>query len=287
MTGSTRFRIALCNEVLADLPFARQCAMAAALGYDGLELAPYTLDEAPHRLPAGQRTGLRRAVTDAGLAVVGLHWLLVTPKGLSITSPDDNVRARTVDVMSGLIDLCADLGGRVLVHGSPQQRAIADGQSPADAWARARACFAAASEVAAAAGVTYCLEPLSRRETAFVNTVAEAVRMVDEVDSPAFRTMLDTSAAGLSERDPIDRLIAHWFPTGKLAHIQLNDRNRRAPGQGGDGFLPVLAALRRVGYAGAVSVEPFVYEPDGPTTAARAIGYLRGLEEALALGAGA
>jgi sugar phosphate isomerase/epimerase len=43
----------------------------------------------------------------------------------------------------------------------------------------------------------------------------------------------------------------------------------------------VLAALRRSGYEGAVSVEPFRYEPDGPTCAARAIGYLRGILAAL------
>jgi D-psicose/D-tagatose/L-ribulose 3-epimerase len=66
-----------------------------------------------------------------------------------------------------------------------------------------------------------------------------------------------------------------------VRHVHVNDRNGRAPGQGDDRFAPVIAALRAVDYAGDVGVEPFAYEPDGPTTAARAIGYLRGIEEAL------
>jgi sugar phosphate isomerase/epimerase len=84
----------LCNEVVAELPFERQCALAAALGYDGIELAPFTLDsEAPHLLPAARRAGARRAAADAGLPIASLHWLLVAPAGLSITDADPGVRA--------------------------------------------------------------------------------------------------------------------------------------------------------------------------------------------------
>ncbi|MBI4611323.1 MAG: hypothetical protein HY726_20220 [Candidatus Rokubacteria bacterium] len=61
-----------------------------------------------------------------------------------------------------------------------------------------------------------------------------------------------------------------------------NDTNRRGPGQGDNRFAPVFAARVRHGYAGVVSVEPFDYDPDGPATAARAIGYIRGILETLA-----
>lgn len=274
-------RLALCNEVLAGLDFPAQCAWAAACGYDGLEVAPYTLDGAPHRLPTAERAAVRRAAADAGLAVTGLHWLLVAPRGLSITSPDAAVRRRTVEVMRALVHLCADLGGRYLVHGSPAQRAIAPGDDPAAALARARECFAAAAEAAGRAGVVYCVEPLARRATGLINTVAEAAALVREIGHPALRTMLDTSAAAESEAEPVADLLDRWLPTGLLAHVQVNDRNRRGPGQGADRFAPVLAALRRHGYAGVVAVEPFEYVPDGPAAAARAAGYLRGLDEAL------
>jgi sugar phosphate isomerase/epimerase len=272
--------LALCNEVLRDLPFAEQCAYAAALGYDALEVAPFTLGEQPHRLGAAARADVRRAAADAGLAIVGLHWLLVTPPGLSITSTDAGVRARTADVLRALVGLCADVGGRVMVHGSPAQRAIAAGDDAGAARARARDVFASVAAEVEAAGLTYCIEPLARRDTTFINTVAEAAALATDVGSPAFRTMIDTSAAAATERDSVAALVDQWMPSGMIAHVQVNDRNGRGPGQGDDRFAPLFAALARHRYTGTVSVEPFDYHPDGRAAAARAIGYVRGILEA-------
>lgn len=272
--------LALCNEVLQPLPFERQCALAAALGYQGLEVAPFTLAADPLAISDAQARGFARIAADHGLAITGLHWLLVAPAGLSIVSSDAAVRERTASAMVRLVELCAAMGGRYLVHGSPKQRSVPAGESPDTARERALGCFAQAARAAERCGVTYCLEPLARAETDFVNTVAEGVAIVDAVGSPAFRTMLDCSAAGQAEAEPVEALIRRWWPTGKLAHVQLNDPNRRAPGQGAMRFAPILAALREVGYGGALAVEPFDYVPDGPGCAARAIGYLRGVLEA-------
>ncbi|MBI3709440.1 MAG: sugar phosphate isomerase/epimerase [Proteobacteria bacterium] len=277
-----RFKIALCNEVIAGRDFAAQCAYAAALGYDGIELAPFTLGEDPSLLGPHEAARLRDAAAAAGVAVTGLHWLLVKPAGLSIATPDPAVHARTIDVLRRLVELCAALGGSVLVHGSPAQRGIAAGQSHADALERATAAWAAAGEAARQAGVTYCIEPLSRDQTPIVNTIAEAAEIVRRIGNPALRTMIDTSSASLAEAEPPAALIERWWPTGVIAHVQVNDRNRRGPGQGGDRFAPVLAALTRVGYDRVVAVEPFDYAPDGPGAASRAIGYLRGILEAQA-----
>ena len=274
-------KIALCNEVLQPLRFARQCEFAATVGYDGLEIAPFTLSENPHLLIAPERAAIRRTAEDAGLRITGLHWLLLTPKGLSITSPDGAVRARTIDVMRRLVDLCADLGGSVLVHGSPGQRQIAPSESRETAMARARDCFAAVADHARERRVVYCIEPLSRHETPVINTLAEAAAIVDAVASPALRTMIDTSAAARAEETGVADLIDRWLPSGHVAHVQVNDANRRGPGEGEDRFAPVFAALARHGYDRVVSVEPFKYLPDGPACAARAIGYVRGVLEGL------
>lgn len=118
-------RLALCNEVLAPMAFEDQCVFAAALGYDGLELAPYTLADTPQAIDTARRAAIRRAARDAGIAVSGLHWLLARPDGLSITSSDAAVRARTLEHMHRLIDLCAELGvgaGARLARAAPDQR---------------------------------------------------------------------------------------------------------------------------------------------------------------------
>ena len=281
-------KIALCNEVLQPLPFERQCALAAALGYDGLEVAPFTLAVDPMTISDAQAAEFRRIAEDAGISISGLHWLLVAPAGLSIVSADAAVRERTTQVMERLVELCGLMGGRYLVHGSPKQRSVPAGDSLATARDRALRCFARAAKRAEACGVFYCIEPLSPRETDFINTVADAVALVEDIGSPALQAMIDCSAAGQAEAEGIDALMARWMPGGHIAHVQLNDPNRRGPGQGAMEFAPILRTLQRMRseghYKGIVAVEPFDYVPDGIGSAARAIGYLRGLLEGLGHG---
>ncbi|TAK44561.1 MAG: sugar phosphate isomerase/epimerase [Betaproteobacteria bacterium] len=274
-------RIALCNEVIAPMSFPRQCEYAAKLGYDGLEIAPYTLSDEPHRLGSAQIAAARAAAAEAGVVITGLHWLLIKPAGLSISTRDDAVRRRTVEVMLALVEQCAELGGRYLVHGSPHQRRIDPGDTKAAALARARDCFAAVAERAEKAGIVYCIEPLSADQTPLINTLAEAAALAESIGSRAVRSMLDCSAAGRMETAPLAALVDKWLPPGMIAHVQVNDRNRRGPGQGEQRFAPLFAALVRHGYEGDIAVEPFDYVPDGPAAAARAIGYVRGILEAL------
>lgn len=273
-------RLALCNEVVRELPFERQCALAAELGYHGIEIAPFTLGENAFGMPSAERARLRRACADAGVAVSGLHWLLVAPPGLSITTADRATWDKTVEVMRRLVGLCADLGGSYLVHGSPEQRRLGDGAGRAADEARGEAAWAAVAAEAQATGVTYCIEPLAPALTPFVTTVAEAVAIVERVQNPALKTMIDTSAAAGGEAEPVAAVFERWLPGGHIAHVHFNDRNRRGPGQGSDAFGPVLAALHRHAYRGWIGIEPFEYIPDGPTCAARSIGYLQGLLEA-------
>lgn len=272
-------KLSLCNEVIRQLSFPRQCAFAAAVGYDALEIAPFTLGSDPRRLSGRRIARLRTALAAEGLRCSSLHWLLVTPPGLSITSADAAVRRTTVDLMRRLCGLAGELGADVLVHGSPAQRQLPAAR-PSAARARAADCLAAAAEAARAAGVIYCIEPLAARETNFINTVAEAAALVAEIDRPALKTMIDTSAAGTQEGDVV-ALIERWLPTGHIAHVQVNDPNRRGPGEGALRFGPIVAALSRHRYDGWVAVEPFDYQPDGMACAARAAGYMRALEEGI------
>jgi sugar phosphate isomerase/epimerase len=271
-------RISLCNEVIRELPLERQFEFARKVGYDGLEIAPFTLGEEPHRLSAAQRAAVRKAAADAGVPVTGLHYLMLAPTGLSITSGDAGQRARSIEFMRALCELAADLGAGLLVHGSPAQRRLEPGRE-AEGRKWGAECFAAVADAAAKAGVIYCVEPLAPPEDNFLLSVEEAAAVVRAIASPAVKTMIDCSAAGRAESQAIPDLIRQWLPTGLIAHIHFNDPNRRGPGEGSLAFGPILNALREGGYDGMAAVEPFIYEPDGPACAARAIGYLRGLEE--------
>ncbi len=179
-------------------------------------------------------------------------------------SDDAALRQRTLALLRHLIALAAACGARVLVHGSPHQRSPRPGQRLADALARFEDAMAELAPHAEAAGVVYCVEPLGRIETPVINTVAEAAALVDRIGSPALRTMLDVSAASQNETEPVHEVLRRFLVSGHIAHVQLNDRNRRGPGQGDTDQRPVLQVLKDTGYTGWVAVEPFDYVPDGP-----------------------
>jgi D-psicose/D-tagatose/L-ribulose 3-epimerase len=274
-------KLALCNEVLQPLVFQEQCAITAQLGYDALEVAPFTLAQDPYNLNDTIAHHLLGTAKSHGLSISSLHWLLVKPDGLSLVTRNTALRQRTIDLLRRLIDFAGHCGAAVLVHGSPKQRSPEPGQSVLDATFRLEEALAELAPHALDAGVTYCIEPLSPFETPVINTVAEAAAMVDRIGSPALRTMLDVSAASHSETQPLHEVLAHFLASGHIAHIQVNDKNRRGPGQGATPQGPVLQVLRNVDYSGWVAVEPFEYLPDGSGCAAFSAGYIRGLWAAL------
>lgn len=270
-------KIFLCSEVVRELDFAAQCRFVRATGYDGLEIAPFTLADDPAALGAAEIKRFRAVADAEGVEIAGLHWLLAVPEGLSITTDDDQVARRTIAFGRKLVDLCHGLGGRYLVHGSPLQRRIEPG-GEAEARARGLAYFAAMAEEAEKAGLTYIIEPLSRADTGYVVSVDEALEIIAEIGSPALATMVDCYA-GSGNGEDIPALLEKWVPQGVIRHVHFNDDNKRGPGEGGINFRAIVDMLARLDYAGTAAVEPFVYEPDGRSCAARAIGYLRGLEQ--------
>jgi D-psicose/D-tagatose/L-ribulose 3-epimerase len=274
--------ISLCNEVLRELDFAAQCALAKGLGYDGLEVAPFTLSDAPDRLPAARRAELRRIAQDHGLAITGLHYLLLAPDGLSITSPDEAVRKRTTQVMRALIELCADLGGTV--PGARLAQAASDRARPARARrTRLRQGVLRGDRARCRAGRRDLLHRAARPARGGADQHGRGGgpdRRRDRVAGRAYHDRHLRRRAQRAHADPqADRTLA--AQRQGRAHSPERPQSPRPPGQGDLRFGPVLAALEAQRYAGICSVEPFVYEPDGPTCAARAIGYLRGLREGM------
>lgn len=278
-------QLTLCNEVIRELDFARQCQLAADLGYVGLEVAPFTLSDEPCAISASDRRNYRSMAEDAGVSITGLHWLMNVPTGLSLTSTDAAVQAKTRDHMLGLVELCHDLGGKVLVHGSPDQRPISDADDQKTAEDIALEHLTHAGNAAAAAGLVYCLEPLAPVLTDFINTVGQAWSLVERAGSPGLRTMLDTSAAWGGESQSPVQVLQDNLSSGAIAHIHFNESNRRAPGQGEHDFFPIVQTLVTNKYDGYIGIEPFEYHPDGPKAAALAAGYVQGLIEAVHAGA--
>ena len=258
-------RFAICNELFENLPLAEVARTCADLGYEGLELAPFTLGPHPSALTTSERRQLRLDVEAAGTKVVGLHWLLARTTGFHLTAPEPAIRQRTAVRLAELAELCRDLGGELLVLGAPQQRSLPPGMPTSEGMRLAADTLAQVLPALERHQVDLCLEPLGPSETNFLNTCAEAVALAQSLDHPRVRLHLDVKAMA-SETVPITDLIRQY---GSLArHFHANDPNRRGPGFGALDFMPLFAALKEVGYRGWVSVEVFDYSPD-PLTIAR------------------
>jgi sugar phosphate isomerase/epimerase len=271
-------RYAICNETFEGWEFARICDFIASLGYAGVEIAPYTLAANIADVSLEARRILAEQARRAGIAIVGLHWLLARTEGLQLTSPEKAVRERTALYLVSLAELCRDLGGRIMVFGSPAQRKIPKGATRDQARDYALDTFARALPGIAGAGVTLCLEPLAPSEADFINSCTEAIEILDSFRHPNFMLHLDVKAMA-SEAVPATELIRRH--EGRFGHFHANDANQRGPGFGETDFIPILEALKGAGYDGWISVEVFDYLPDPETIARESLRYLKQCEHAL------
>jgi sugar phosphate isomerase/epimerase len=253
-------KFAFCNEMFGDRPFADAFLAARDLGYTGIEIAPFTLAKDADSVSAGQRQSVKNLAADLGMEIVGLHWLLAKTEGYYLTTPDAAVRHRTGDYLAALTRLCADLGGTLMVLGSPVQRNLLPGVTHEQAMEFAADTIRRTVPVLEEHGITLALEPLGPKEGNFLNTAALGVELAQRIDSPQVRLHLDIKAMS-TEAIPIPDVIrqsAAW-----VAHFHANDPNLLGPGMGEVDCAPIFEALREIDYQGWVSVEVFDYSP-GP-----------------------
>jgi sugar phosphate isomerase/epimerase len=276
MGKKTPIKISICTELFQGWPIDKVFEYVAQLGYDGVEIAPYTLADSVTEISAKERKAIRRAAEKNGIQIVGLHWLLAKPEGLYINHPDEIIRIKTQEYIEALIHFCADLGGRILVHGSPHQRTVQEGWDFQESWNFAKETFKVCLKTAQKRDVLYCIEPLAHMNTNFINTVSEGIRLVREIRHPHFRMVFDVRSASAQEKSVSEALL-RALDSGYLQHIHVNDTNGRGPGFGEAPFAAILKSLIKHSYKGYISVEVFDFSPDPQTVASKSIGYLHGI----------
>lgn len=265
-------RFSICNELLSDAGINRSFEIAAELGYQGIEIAPFTISDDVRKLSRRDREGLRVLASSNGLEIVGIHWVLVSPAGLHLTHSDASTRERTKKYVLDLIGFTADIGGHVVVLGSPKQRSILEHVKREEAWMYAKQILRDCCEEAERLDVLLCLEPLSRNQTNFINTAGEAMRMIEDIGHPNVRMTLDVYAMS-DEEKPMEKIITDSAPF--LAHFHANDTDGKAPGQGNADYYSIAQALRDINYKGFVSVEVFDRTRDPIEIAKESIRNLR------------
>jgi sugar phosphate isomerase/epimerase len=267
-----QFRHAMCNEAFEGWPFAEACQAIRKAGYTGIEIAPFTLAEKPADITAAERREYRQIIQSEGLSFVGLHWLMVSPKGLHVSGPDALLRQRSWEHIRDLIDLCADLGaGGVMVFGSPQQRSTTGGLTRAEATRNFIDGLVGVAPHAAHRQVRVLVEALPANQSDVVETLEEAVAVVREIGSPYVQTMFDVHNA-IDETLPHAALVERWFDY--IRHVHVNELDGRRCGAGDYDYQPVLEVLRRRNYAGWVSLEAFDFTPGAERLANESLRHL-------------
>lgn len=265
-------KFAICQELFEGWEWERQCQVIAATGYTGIELAPFTLAGRIGEVSLERRRELKTIAESYGLTICGLHWLLAKTEGMHLTTNDAAVRRATAQYLIELTNACADLGGTIMVFGSPMQRNLQEGVTREQAYANAADVFRAVVPALSDRGVTIAMEPLTPKETNFVNSCAEAVELMTLVDHPNFALHQDVKAM-LSESSSIPQLIAQYAP--QTCHFHVNDDNLLGPGMGRTDYLPILQALRDTRYSGWISVEVFDYRPGAEYIARESLQYMQ------------
>lgn len=266
-------RFGICNELFEGWDFARVCRTVKEIGYDGLEIAPFTLAPLITDLPAWRLQELRTIVEDSGLTTIGLHWLLAKTEGFYLTSPDPAIRRKTAHYLVSLAEATHALGGTVMVFGSPKQRDLTDGVDFHHAMDWAAEVFAATLPAIGACGVDLCLEPLAPSETNFLTSVAQANDLIRRIDHDHFKLHLDVKAQSADPGGSVSELFAKYG--AEAGHVHVQDPNLRGPGMGEVDFGPIMRSLAASGYDRWASVEVFDYSPGAEETAVQSLATLR------------
>ena len=265
-------KIAICNETFRDWPFEKAFRFASELGYDGIEIAPFTVSASAFEITSARCRMIRQLADANGLDIVGLHWLLAGTKDLHLTSPDKAVRKRTSDYLRQLVTVCQMMGGTVMVFGSPKQRNLLPGVSIEQAHELAADCLSHVVPELIEHNVTLALEPLGPEEGDFLQTADEALRLITAVNSPAVKLHLDVKAMS-TESKSIPEIIFDCREA--LVHFHCNDPNRRGPGMGEVLYEPIIDALHKINYHNWLSVEVFDTSVAPEELAGQSITYLR------------
>lgn len=222
------------------------------LGYDFVELLvpePGELDLA----------AARAALAEAGLGVV-LAARVNLERNLS--SGEEARHRAGIDYLRYAADCAAALGADIVGGPLTGNPLVFAGRPPApvaedERLARKARCVAglrAAGDHAAAAGVTLAVEPLNRFESDVLCTTRQAIELLDAVDHPAVRLMLDTFHMHMEEASIPEAI---RLAGARVVHFQANENHRGFPGTGATDWVAVGRALHEIGYAGPISLEPF------------------------------
>jgi sugar phosphate isomerase/epimerase len=244
-------KLAISNIAWAPAQDVEVAAAMRAAGADAVELAPTTCWPDPLLAKAQERRALRERWEQLGFPIVALQSLLFGRPDLQLFDPAsrEELRGR----LAGIMALAADLGATRLVFGSPKNR-VRGALSSQQAFDQAVHFFRALAVDGERLGVTLCIEPNPVEYGCdFITTAADGRALVEAVNSPGFGLHLDAAGMLLAGDDASAEIAASRHV---LCHVHLSSPQLGAVGPASPvDAAALIGALRRIGYAGTLSIE--------------------------------
>lgn len=218
-----------------------------AMGYDKVEIAvedPALIDTAV----------VKKALTENGLEPIICGAFGPTR---DFTHEDESYHQTSFTYIQSCLDICVDLGASFLA--GPMYSAVGKARlvSPEQKqieWDRAVTNLRKVCEMAEDRGLYIALEPLNRFESDLINTAADVVKLVNDINHPAAKIALDGFHMNIEEPDIEQAIIAAGE---NLIHVQVSENYRGTPGTGQTRWDAYRRGLEAINYTGTVSIESF------------------------------
>lgn len=260
--------VAIADSVTAyQGPLEKSFRELAQLGYDGVELMtlnPSELDWHSVKQEA-EKNGLIFSIVCTGEIFGQL--------GLSYSNPDEANRREASRRSKEIIDFASFLGANINIGRIRGQYCSELTKEQTEEYAVS--AFQELSDYAAPKNVKIALETVTIMQTNFINTMADAERIIKMVDRPNFRLMMDVFHMNLEEKNVLQAIRDY---SKYNIHVHLADNNRRYPGQCGLDFEEIISVFKECGYDGNFCTEIFQL-PSMEEAAKGAIEYLKPIKE--------
>ncbi len=179
----------------------------------------------------------------------------VLPPELSLITDNEQIRSLTVAHLSDCIKLTAEAGADLIAGPLYAPVGYLPGRRRTEEeWKRAVDGYQQLGPVLDQYGVDFCIEPLNRFETYFLNTTADAVALFDAVGHPRVGMLWDTFHANIEEKQLGDAL---RLSAPHLKHVHTCENDRGTPGSGHVDWRSVFAELSAMRYDGWLTIESF------------------------------
>lgn len=238
------WKIAVCMRI-----DEKSLEILSEVGIKGIEI-PGAIQLNPFNVSKDELKKIRELSKSYNVEIVASN--VIYPSDFSHTSNDELLREKSIKYTYKIAEAASEVNCPILVWGSGRARKIPPEVPLEKGYERNLQVLKEAAKAGKEYNVTFAIEPLPKNETNFVNTIEEALKLAESVNSDFVRVMADVRHM---IREEVDVEESIRLAKGKIVHVHLADNNSKVPGRGIINFSKLFRTFKEINYTGAMSIE--------------------------------